>query len=155
VVRFTALFGLVLAATIFLYAPVSAQKDAVVRIGVASMITPVDAVKYYQDVIDYIGHQIGQPVQMVHRRTYDEMDSLLEKSEVKVAFICSAPYVKNREQFGIELLVAPSVNGKPIYHSYIIVPNDSPMKTFAELKGRVLRLPTRSPIPASSIRPIC
>src|SRR3970040_605906 len=80
------------------------QKASALKIGVASMITPVDAVKYYQDVIDYIGEQIGQPGQMVPRRTYDEMDSLLEKGEVKVAFICSAPYVKNREQFGIELL---------------------------------------------------
>lgn len=35
-----------------------AQKSEVVKIGVASMITPVDAVKYYQDVIDYIGEQI-------------------------------------------------------------------------------------------------
>ncbi len=114
-----------------------AQPNNVVKIGVASMITPVDAVKYYQDVIDYIGEQIGQPVQMVHRRTYDEMDSLLEKGEVKIAFICSAPYVKNREQFGVELVAAPSVNGKPIYHSYIIVHGDSSMKSFPELKGKV------------------
>ncbi|MCL4477122.1 MAG: phosphate/phosphite/phosphonate ABC transporter substrate-binding protein [Nitrospirae bacterium] len=108
-----------------------------VRIGVSSMITPVDAVKYYQEIIDYIGEQIKQPVQMVHRRTYDEMDSLLEKGEVKIAFICSAPYVKNREQFGVELLVAPSVNGSSTYHSYIIVHKDSPVKSFSELKGKV------------------
>lgn len=114
-----------------------AQSNIAVKIGVASMITPVDAVKYYQDVIDYVGGRIGRQVQMVHRRTYDEMDSLLEKGEVKIAFICSAPYVKNREQFGVELLVAPSVDGKAVYHSYIIVPKDSPMKSFPELKGKV------------------
>ncbi len=107
------------------------------KIGVASMITPVDTVKYYQDVIDYIGEQIGRPVQMVQRRTYDEMDKLLERGEVQVAFICSAPYVENRERFGVELLVAPSVNGKAIYHSYIIVHKDSPFNTFADLKGKV------------------
>ena len=100
------------------------------------MITPVDAVKYYQDVIDYIGQEIGRPVQMVHRRTYEEMDALLERGEVKVAFICSAPYVKNRERFGVELLVAPSVHGKSTYHSYIIVHNDSAIKSFTELKGK-------------------
>lgn len=114
-----------------------AQSNQVVKIGVASMITPVDAVKYYQDVIDHIGEQIKQPVQMVHRRTYDEMDALLEKGEVKIAFICSAPYVKNRERFGVELLVAPNVHGKATYHSYIIVHNDSAMKSFPELKGKV------------------
>ncbi|MEK6654885.1 MAG: hypothetical protein AABY92_07050, partial [Thermodesulfobacteriota bacterium] len=52
-----------------------ALSSNVVKIGVASMITPVDAVKYYQDIIDYIGEQIKQPVQMVNRRTYDEMDA--------------------------------------------------------------------------------
>lgn len=108
-----------------------------VRIGVASMITPVDAVKYYQEIIDYIGEETRQPVQMVHRRSYEEMDSLLERGEVKVAFICSAPYVKNREKFGAELLVAPSVNGKTTYHSYIIVHKSSPVKSFSELKGKV------------------
>ena len=114
-----------------------AGRNNVIKIGVASMITPVDAVKYYQDVIDYIGERIKQPVQIVHRRTYDEMDVLLEKGEVKIAFICSAPYVKNRERFGVELLVAPSVGGSPRYHSYIIVHDDSPIKSFSELKGKV------------------
>ena len=113
------------------------SEEPPLKIGVASMITPVDAVKYYQDVIDYVGEAIGRPVQMVHRRTYDEMDTLLERREVKVAFICSAPYVKNRDKFGVELLVAPRVNGRPQYHSYVIVHNDSPVKSFNELKGKV------------------
>jgi phosphonate transport system substrate-binding protein len=60
------------------------------------MITPVDTVKYYQGIIDYIGARIQRPVRMVHRRTYEEMDGLLERGEVKIAFICSAPYVKDR-----------------------------------------------------------
>lgn len=107
------------------------------KIGVASMITPVDTVKYYQEIIDYIGEQIGRPVQMVHRRTYDEMDRLLQKGEVKVAFICSAPYVKNRKKFNIELLAAPTVKGKATYHSYVIVHKDSLIKSFPELKGKV------------------
>lgn len=113
------------------------QQSKAVKIGVASMITPVDTVKYYQEVIDYIGEQIHQPVQMVHRRTYEEMDALLEKGEVKVAFICSAPYVTDKERFGVELLAAPSVNGSSKYSSYIIVHNDSPIKSFHELEGKV------------------
>ena len=132
--RIILFFALIL---IFLPKTSYPQQDKAVKIGVASMITPVDAVKYYQDVIDYIGEKIGQPVEMVHRRTYEEMDSLLERGEVKVAFICSAPYVINREKFGVELLVAPSVNGSPAYNSYIIVHNDSAIKSFSELKGKV------------------
>jgi len=130
------LFALVFFLPLLLSHNAFALSDKVIKIGVASMITPVSAVKYYQDIIDYIGEQIKQPVQMVNRRTYDEMDALLEKGEVKIAFICSAPYVKNRKQFGIEILVAPTVDGNPVYRSYIIVHNDSPMKTFPELKGK-------------------
>jgi phosphate/phosphite/phosphonate ABC transporter binding protein len=117
--------------------PESAARQEPIRIGVSSMITPMDTVRYYQEIIDYLGDRIGKPVQMVHRRTYDEMDRLLERGEVKIAFICSAPYVKDRERFGVELLVAPSVSGSPKYHSYVIVHQDSSIKAFPELKGKV------------------
>lgn len=115
----------------------SAGNKEPIKIGVASMVTPMNAVKYYQEIIDYVGEQINHPVQMVHRRTYEEMDLLLEKGEVKVAFVCSAPYVKDHDKFGVELLVAPSVNGKAVYNSYIIAHKDSHIKSFAELKGKV------------------
>ncbi len=45
--------------------------------------------------------------------------------------------MKDRQKFGVELLVAPSVNGSPMYHSYVIVHNDSPIKAFPEFKGKV------------------
>jgi phosphonate transport system substrate-binding protein len=133
--RITALF-LVTGLLLLAFPSGAASAEQALKIGVASMITPVDAVRYYQDVIDYVGKAIGEPVQMVHRRTYDEMDSLLERGEVNVAFICSAPYVKNRQKFGVELLVAPSVNGSATYRSYIIVHKDSPLASFPELKGK-------------------
>ncbi|RJP19870.1 MAG: phosphate/phosphite/phosphonate ABC transporter substrate-binding protein [Deltaproteobacteria bacterium] len=116
--------------------PASPAPQEPIRIGVSSMITPVDTVRYYQEIIDYIGARIQQPVRMVHRRTYKELDGLLERGEIKIAFICSAPYVKDRERFGVELLVAPSVNGSTRYQSYIIVHNDRAIKTFPELKGK-------------------
>jgi phosphonate transport system substrate-binding protein len=134
-----------IASAVFLFAIISASSASPplspasrepVRIGVSSMITPVDTAKYYQEIIDYIGARIRQPVRMVHRRTYEEMDGLLERGEVKIAFICSAPYVKDRERFGVELLVAPSVKGSTKYQSYIIVHNDSPIQTFPELRGK-------------------
>lgn len=112
------------------------QQNNAIKIGVASMITPVDTVKYYQEIIDYVGEQINQPVQMVHRRTYEEMDLLLEKGEVKIAFVCSLAYVLDKKNFDADLLVAPSVNGKATYNSYIIAHKDSPIKFFNALKGK-------------------
>ncbi len=107
-----------------------------IRAGVASMITPVSAVKYYQQVVEYIGKKMGVPAEMVHRTTYDEIDVMLEGGQVDVAFICSSPYVMDSDKFGVELLVAPLVNEKPFYQSNIIVHQDSPIKTVKELRGK-------------------
>ncbi|GAB4362056.1 MAG: hypothetical protein Kow00128_01450 [Deltaproteobacteria bacterium] len=132
--RFVPAF-LLLAALLAVPSPAGARQEPI-RIGVASMITPVDTVKYYQAIIEYIGERIRHPVQMVHRRTYEEMDDLLERGEVQIAFICSAPYVRNRAKFGVEILAAPEVGGSPMYRSYIIVHTDSPVRSFPELKGK-------------------
>lgn len=107
-----------------------------IRIGVASITTPLESVKYYQDIVAYLSEKLDVPVEMVHRRTYDEMDRMLEKDEVDAAFICSAPYVRDRRAFGVELLVVPRVNGSPFYYSYIIVHKDSNVKTVDDLKGK-------------------
>jgi phosphonate transport system substrate-binding protein len=100
------------------------------------MITPVSAVKYYQQVVDYLGKKLHLPAEMVHRTTYDEIDVMLEEGLVDVAFICSSPYVMDNEKFGVELLVAPLVNDQPFYQSFIIVHKDSPIKILDDLKGK-------------------
>ncbi len=127
------LFTTVLFWLFVLLTPVFGQP---LKIGVSSMITPMDTVLYYQEIIDYIGQKINRPVEMVHRRTYNEMDIMLKKEEVQVAFICSAPYVKNKRDFDVQLLVAPSVNGRSVYHAYIIVHKDSGINIFPEFKGK-------------------
>ncbi len=106
------------------------------RAGVASMITPVSTVKYYQQVVEYLGQKLGMPAEMVHRTTYDEIDILLEEGKLDIAFICSSPYVLDKKKFGVELLVAPQVAGTVFYHSNIIVHKDSSIDTFEQLRGR-------------------
>jgi len=79
---------------------------------------------------------LTMPAKMIHRTTYDEIDTMLEEGLLDVAFICSAPYVMDNERFGAELLVAPLVKGKPFYQSNIIVHRDSQIKTVDELQGK-------------------
>jgi phosphonate transport system substrate-binding protein len=107
-----------------------------VKIGVAAMISPKETVRYYKQLIDYVGSKLGSPVEMVQKESYDEMDGMLERGDVQVAFICSGPYVKDHAKFGAELLVAPQSYGKPFYNAYIIVHKDSPIKDMAGLKGK-------------------
>jgi len=118
------------------HSPAAQNVRSSVKIGVVSMITPRHTVEYYQDIIDYLSAKLHMPVEMVFRKTYDEMDKMLEKGEVDAAFICSSPYVEDRKKFGAELLVAPQVNGSVMYRSFIIVHKDSDIKNIDDLKGR-------------------
>jgi phosphonate transport system substrate-binding protein len=107
-----------------------------IKIGVAAMISPAETVKYYKQMIDYVGSKLGSPIEMVQKEHYDEMDKMLEGGEVSIAFLCAGPYVKDHAKFGAELLVAPQSYGQPFYHAYIIVHRDSPIKDLAGLKGK-------------------
>lgn len=116
---------------------VSAPGATPLRIGMGAMITPKEGYVYYQRLKEYIEKKLGQPVQMVDRGNYTEMNRLLETGGVDMAFVCAGPYVEGNEKFGMELLAMPLVKGKPVYYSYIIVPKDNPARRFEDLRGKV------------------
>lgn len=107
------------------------------RIGMGAMITPREGFIYYRQLKEYIEKRFGQPIQLVDRGNYSEINRLLEIGDIDAAFVCSGPYVEGKERFGLQLLAMPLVKGEPIYHSYIIVPADSPARTFDDLRGKV------------------
>ncbi len=116
---------------------VSINSDtASLRIGASAIVSPEETLVYYQDMFDYLSLKIGVPVKLVQRKTYMEMNDLVRKNSVDVAFVCSLAYVEGHDQFGMELLVVPVVKGEPYYYSYIIVPRDSNITSLKELKGK-------------------
>jgi phosphonate transport system substrate-binding protein len=106
------------------------------RIGMGAMITPKEGFIYYSQLKDYIEKKLGQPVQLIDRGNYDEMNRLLETKEIDAAFVCAGPYVEGKDRFGMQLLAMPLVKGKPVYHSYIIVPAGSPAGKIEDLRGK-------------------
>lgn len=112
-------------------------KQLPLRIGMGAMITPKEGYVFYQRLQGYIEKKIGQPVQLVDRDNYDEMNGLLESGGVDAAFVCAGPYVEGKTKFNLELLAMPLVKGAPIYHSYIIVHKESAINSFKELRGKV------------------
>lgn len=116
--------------------PLSSAAGKPFRIGMGAMITPREGFIYYNQLREYIEKRLGQPVQMVDRGNYDEMNHLLETGEIDAAFVCAGPYIEGKERFGLQLLAMPLVKGKPVYHSYIIVPSDSPAQRLEDLRGK-------------------
>lgn len=106
------------------------------NIGISSMITPVDTVKYYDDIVRYIGKKLGRETKFIHRKKYDEMNKLIENKNVDVGFICTASFIKLKADADVEVIAAPVKTDMPYYKSYIIVHKDSPIKSFEELKGK-------------------
>jgi phosphonate transport system substrate-binding protein len=106
------------------------------KIAIGAMITPQKGFAYYKQLMEFIELKIGIHVKLIDKESYAEINSLLREGRLDAAFVCSGPYVDGQNEYGLELLVVPQVNGEKVYYSYIIVPADSPVKEFKELSGK-------------------
>ena len=62
---------------------------------------------------------------------------LIRGGQVDIAFVCSLAYLEGRDVSSMELLVAPVVNGRTEYYSYLIVPYDRPNTSLENLRQKV------------------
>jgi phosphonate transport system substrate-binding protein len=105
------------------------------RVAVAAMISPKETFDLYRQLLTYLGRRLNKDLEFVQRKTYGEIDELLRRGEIDLAFICSGPYVAGKEKFGFESLGVPEVHGSHFYRSYLIVNKDSAYHRLEELKG--------------------
>jgi phosphonate transport system substrate-binding protein len=117
--------------------PTPSLDEVPLRVAVAAVISPQGTVESYSALMDYLSQKTGRPVEMVQRRTYLEVNDLVQRGEVDMAFVCTSAYIAGQREFGMQLLVAPQVNDETVYHSYLIVPEDSAAKDMADLKDMV------------------
>lgn len=106
-----------------------------IRIAVAAMVSPKETAVSYDAMMRYVGAKLGRPVELIQKRTYEEVNRLLEKRDLDLAFVCAGPYVTGHRKFGMELLVAPLLYGKPYYQAYFIVHRESAVKDMQDLRG--------------------
>jgi len=92
----------------------------------------------YQFIAAYVGKNLGCETELLVGDTHDQFAEL----RPDIAFICGLPYVHMMRQNppSVEVLAAPVLQGeryggKPIYFSDVIVQHDSPLQSFAELRG--------------------
>ena len=105
-------------------------------VAVSAMTSPKETINHYKRLISYLSKKIGIPIEFKQRKTYQEVNDLLEKRKLDFAFICSGAYVEAQDKFPIELLAVPVVNGKPKYYAYVIVHKSSTYQNFSDLKGK-------------------
>lgn len=76
---------------------------------------------------------MGQEIELVQRRTYQEITGALLDGSVDAAWTCGFPYLQHRAD--LSLLGVPVWRGAPLYQSYLIVAADDPASGLADLRG--------------------
>ena len=107
-----------------------------IYVAISTMISPVETFNLYKDLIDYISVKLGVPIEFKQRKTYAEVNELLNQNKLDFAFICTGAYLEARNKMPIEILVVPVVEGKPYYQAYVIVNDESNINSIDELQGK-------------------
>ena len=81
---------------------------------------------------DFLARQTGRQVQLVKRRTYEEITSLLISGQLTAAWICGYPYTTYSKRLSI--VAVPLWRGKPLYQSYLIVSADRKATKLKDLR---------------------
>lgn len=76
---------------------------------------------------------MGQDIELVQRRTYQEISGALLDGSVDAAWTCGYPYLQHRSE--LALIGVPVWRGRPLYQSYLIVGTDDPAQALGDLKG--------------------
>jgi phosphonate transport system substrate-binding protein len=106
------------------------------RVAVAAMLSAQRTFESYQVLLDYLGEYLQMPIAFKQRQTYEEINVLLERGQLDLAFICTGAYIPLRERIPVEIVGVPVVEGKTTYQSYIIVFTNSPIQEIADLRGK-------------------
>lgn len=117
--------------------PTSPQAQASLRIAVAAILAPRTTYHVYEHLAAYLEERLGEPVEVTQRATYAETNELIRTRQVDLGFVCTGAYIQGHQEFGMELLAVPEINGEHTYRSYIIVPADSAARHWEDLRGTV------------------
>lgn len=83
----------------------------------------------------YLSSRLQGPVELVSRRTYQEITALLVSGRIHSAWICGYPYVQFRDS--LDLVATPSWHGKPLYQSYLIAAADRKTDSWEGLRDDI------------------
>lgn len=114
--------------------PARAQRELPVQFGLTPVFLTSD-LELLGNLAAYLGKALNREVQLVSRRTYQEITALLVSGQLDAAWICGYPFVQYRSQ--LDLLAVPVWRGQPLYSSYVIVAASRSAESFDELAGDI------------------
>jgi phosphonate transport system substrate-binding protein len=114
---------LVIAATVLTgFARIARAANEPLRFGLTPVFLDSD-VQLLAALQRYLEDRLHCPVELIKRRTYQEITLLLLSGQLDAAWICGFPFVQYREQ--LALVPVPLYRGQPLYQSYLTAMPDN------------------------------
>lgn len=113
-------------------APTLAQSESPIRLGLTPVFLDNDG-EVILRLREALATGTGRNIELVQRRTYQEVTGLLLEGAVDAAWLCGFPFLQHEDN--LALLGVPVWRGAPLYQSYLIVRADDPTTGLADLRG--------------------
>ncbi|MBO8142497.1 MAG: phosphate/phosphite/phosphonate ABC transporter substrate-binding protein [Firmicutes bacterium] len=123
-----------LAVTVATAGGASAQE--VLRVGVVPALTQGQTRIGIEKLQDHLASELGRTVEIQVLSDYAAVVEALGFGHVDMAYLGPRTYVIAHHRYGAQAVVTQLIDGSPYYHSYFIVPHDSPLQSIDELRGK-------------------
>jgi len=117
--------------------PACSSGSDIVVFAISPMASPVSTLSGYGNFIEYLSEKTGMSIVLKQRRKYAEINALLKEGTAQFAYTCTGAYLSGRNEFGLEVLAVPVIEGRTTYNSYIVVNKESNINKFDQLKDKV------------------
>ena len=112
--------------------PSLARASEPIRLGLTPVFLDNDA-EVIARLRDALNAGTGRSIELIQRRTYQEVTGLLLEGGVDAAWLCGFPFLQHEDQ--LSLIGVPVWRGQPLYRSYLITGSDNPATGLADLQG--------------------
>jgi len=108
-----------------------------VTFGVVSRYNPRKIYHGYQPIMDYLSEATGRSFVLRLSDSYVHTVRQLVDGEVAFASLGNYTYIHAHAEYGIRGVAVPlNAEGRPFFHSVVVVRDDSPLQTLSDLRGR-------------------
>lgn len=115
-----------------LAAPALLRAEPPIRLGLTPVFLDNDGAVIAR-LREALAEGTGRAIELVQRRTYQEVTGLLLEGGVDAAWLCGFPFLQH--EASLALLGVPVWRGAPLYRSYLIVGAEDAAAGLADLKG--------------------
>lgn len=111
----------------------SSGTEETFRVGVIPAQNKGDMQKAMDKLEKVLSDRIGKPVEITVYADYQGVVEAMKYNKLEMAYFGPLTYVQVQEKTGARAIVTQLIDGKPYYHSYLIVPKDSPYRSIDDL----------------------